>query len=498
MNWRARTRRERDTSPRFGGRRVALRALTALLITSVGGLAALPVSNAAFRGVTVSPTNTFAARTSFGLMQTAPCFNHDGSSGCTAATGIKQSEHVVVSPDGKHVYTASLLGDAVAAFSRDGTTGALTQLAAPNQCVSNGAVTGCTTVTGLDGVYDVAVSPDGKHVYATGYWSDTLAMFSRDATTGVLTQLAAPNKCLSRTAMTGCTIATAINGVDGVAVSPDGAHVYVASYDDSTLAVFARNSTTGVLTQLSGAAGCITDISVPITGCATARGMLNPYFMQVTPDGTSVYVAANGSHSVPVFQRDTTTGALTQPAAPNACVYNTGSPAIAGCTAAVGLSGAYNVRVAPNSGSVYVVGYNGNTVAAFSRNTTTGVLTQLASPNACLYNTGGTAPAGCTSARGLAAPTGMAFSPDGRWAFVSAYTSGAVVVLRHDNTTGVLSQLSGTDGCIAVAVTGCTTGQALQQGLNITTSPDGRDVYSVGGNGSGQGAGYLAVLNFTH
>jgi 6-phosphogluconolactonase (cycloisomerase 2 family) len=472
--------------------------LTALLIAGVSGLAGLPVSHAGFRGVTASPANTFAARASFGLMQTAPCFNHDGSSGCTAATGIKQSEHVVVSPDGKHVYTASLLGDAVAAFSRNATTGALTQLAAPNQCVTNGSVAGCTSVTGLDGVYDIAVSPDGNHVYATGYWSDTLAMFSRDATTGVLTQLAAPNKCLSRTVVTGCTTATAINGVDGVAVSPDGEHVYVTSYDDSTLAVFSRNSTTGALTQLAGSAGCITDTSAPINGCATARGLVNPYFLQVTPDGTSLYVAANGSHSVPVFQRDTTTGALTQPAAPNACIYNIGSPAITGCTPVVGLSGAYHVRVAPNSGSVYVVGYNGNTVAAFTRNTSTGVLTQLASPNACLYNSGGTAPAGCSSARGLAAPTGLAFSPDGRWAFVSAYTSGAVVVLRHDNATGVLSQLSGTDGCIAVAIAGCTTGQAVQQGLNVTTSPDGRDVYSVGGNGSGQGAGYLAVLNFTH
>ena len=498
MNWRVRTRWERDTSPRLGGRTVALRVLTALLVAGVTGLAALPVSNAGFSGVTVSPTNTFAARASFGLMQTAPCLNHDGSSGCTAATGIKQSEHVVVSPDGKHVYTASLLGDAVAVFSRNATTGALTQLAAPNQCVSNGSVTGCTTATGLDGVYDVAVSPDGNHVYATGYWSDTLAMFSRNATTGVLTQLAAPNKCVSRAAVTGCTTVTGLNGADGVAVSPDGAHVYVASYDDSSLAVFARDATTGALTQLAGAAGCITDTSAPITGCATARGLLNPFFLQVTPDGTSVYVAANGSSSVPVFQRDPTTGALTQPAAPNACVYNSGSAAITGCTAAVGLSGAYNVRVAPNSASVYVVGYNGNTVAAFSRNTSTGVLTQLASPNACLYNAGGTAPAGCSSARGLAAPTGLAFSPDGRWAFVSAYTSGAVVVLRHDNTTGVLSQLSGTDGCIAVSITGCTTGQAVQQGLNVTTSPDGRDVYSVGGNGSGQGAGYLAVLNFTH
>src|SRR5262245_58540147 len=47
------------------------------------------------------------------------------------------------------------------------------------------------------------------------------------------------------------------NGVDDlnaldvprwVAISPDGAHVYVASEDDSAVSVFARNAATGALT----------------------------------------------------------------------------------------------------------------------------------------------------------------------------------------------------------------------------------------------------------
>lgn len=460
----------------------------------------LPSASAVFTAKTTG-SGTFTARTVFGLTQTAPCFTHDASGGCGSAVAIRQTENMSISPDGKHLYAAAHTDDAVAQYARNLTTGALTALAAPNQCVSNAATTGCTTAAGLDRAYDVVVSPDGNHVYAAGYASDAVAAFSRDATTGALTQLAAPNRCVSNAAITGCTTGRALDGADGVAISPDGAFVYVAAYTSSAVTVFSRNSTTGVLTQLAGTAGCIADTSSTVTGCTAAVGLKNPYFLQVSPDGRSVYAAANGSSAVPVLQRNTTTGVLTQAAAPNACVYNTGSTAITGCTAAVGLSGVYNVRVSPDNSSVYALGYDGDTIAALSRNTTTGVLTQLAGPNACLYLTGGTAPAGCTAARAIDAPTGLSFTPDGRHLFVSAYTSGAVAVFRR-GTTGVLTQLTGTNGCFAVSVTGCATGKGVQLGLSVLVSPDGRDVYVGGGQPQGTGqnppTGNLAVLNWTH
>lgn len=42
-------------------------------------------------------------------------------------------------------------------------------------------------VKGLDGVWSVTLSPDGKNVYTAGYRDDSVAVFSRDATTGKLT-----------------------------------------------------------------------------------------------------------------------------------------------------------------------------------------------------------------------------------------------------------------------------------------------------------------------
>ncbi|MFI7601492.1 lactonase family protein [Actinoplanes sp. NPDC049681] len=477
------------------------RAGAALLaVLCLGGFALMPATSAAFTATTTGPASSFGARATFGLTQTAPCFSDSGAGGCPMASGVAQTAGVVISPDGKHVYTSSVYSTAVSEFSRNATTGALTQLASPNACVSNkttGIPAGCNSLAGvLNGNYDLAISPDGKNVYSVAYSGHTIGAFSRNATTGVLTALASPNKCLYDVSVssppTGCTSARQIRGADGIAVSPDGAYVYVASFLSNSLAVFARNATTGVLTQMSGTSGCYTDGGAP--GCTTAAGMANPFYVRTSPDGASVYVASNGSNAVSIFQRNMTTGVLTQPAGPNSCVYNNGSPVVAGCTAVQGLKGAYYVAVAPDGATVYASGNGSSSVAAFKRNPTTGVLTQLASPNACLYNGTGTAIPGCTAAQAIAGPTGIAFSPDGLFAFVNG--SDGVAVFRHDSSTGVLTQLAGTSGCIAMSSTiGCTTGIGLRSPITLAVSPDGRDVYVAAGTSS---TGTVTTLNFTH
>jgi DNA-binding beta-propeller fold protein YncE len=35
----------------------------------------------------------------------------------------------------------------------------------------------------------VSVSPDGKNVYAASFWSSAISIFARDPTTGAITQL---------------------------------------------------------------------------------------------------------------------------------------------------------------------------------------------------------------------------------------------------------------------------------------------------------------------
>ena len=102
-----------------------------------------------------------------------------------------------MSPDGDNVYVASLSSDAVAAFSRDHTTGALTQLAGTVGCVSETGNGGsCADGQALDRPRSVAVSPDGRNVYVAAETSDAVAAFSRDQTTGRLAQLAGTASCV--------------------------------------------------------------------------------------------------------------------------------------------------------------------------------------------------------------------------------------------------------------------------------------------------------------
>ena len=158
------------------------------------------------------------------LTDLAACVKVPGSNApCTPGVGLDEAQAVTVSPDGKHVYVASSGGaGAVAAFARNQTTGALTQ--GPPACVSE-AGAHCVDSVGLDGADAVTVSPDGKHVYATSSGSDAVAAFARNQTTGALTQLTGLDACVSETGTGGaCTDGVGLAGARGVTVSPDGKH----------------------------------------------------------------------------------------------------------------------------------------------------------------------------------------------------------------------------------------------------------------------------------
>jgi hypothetical protein len=93
------------------------------------------------------------------------------ATGCTDISGttnaLDQSRSVVVSADGTSVYTTSSGRDATTHFTRDPATGALSFAG----CITAGdtPATGCTdlsaTTNGLDSIFSVAVSADGRSVY---------------------------------------------------------------------------------------------------------------------------------------------------------------------------------------------------------------------------------------------------------------------------------------------------------------------------------------------
>ena len=106
-------------------------------------------------------------------------------------------------------------------------------------------------------------------------------------------------------------------------LAPDGKSVYVASGYDDAVARFNRNTTTGAIAQPAGAAGCVSQTGAG--PCADGHGLVGPVSVVVAPDGKSVYVASHSSHAVARLNRNPTTGAIAQPAGAAGCVSQTGA-----------------------------------------------------------------------------------------------------------------------------------------------------------------------------
>jgi 6-phosphogluconolactonase (cycloisomerase 2 family) len=236
----------------------------------------------------------------------AGCVSEDGTGGtCANRNCLIDASSVAESPYSRKVYVASYVSNAVAVFSRNTTTGELTQLGGLAGCVSEDGTGGtCANGNGLIGASSVAVSPNSRHVYVASNVSNAVAVFSRNTTTGELTQLGGIAGCVSEDGTGGaCADSTGLAGANSVAVSPDSRQVYVASNISDAVAVFSRNLTTGELTQLSGLAGCVSEDGTG-GGCTDGKGLDSAFAVVVSPDGKHIYVGSSDINAVTVFHRD--------------------------------------------------------------------------------------------------------------------------------------------------------------------------------------------------
>jgi DNA-binding beta-propeller fold protein YncE len=397
------------------------------------------------------------------------------ASGCAKARALKGpgafmgSEAIDVSPDGRNVYVASSRSDAIAVFARNPKSGSLAQLKGKAGCVSAQGKAGCTVVAAFDAPNSVAVSPDGRNVYATARDSSTLLSFHRNPKTGALRPIPGATCIAGALLPDFCAIANGLIGPDVVAVSPDGRNVYVGAFFGSAVVSFSRDPGSGALTQLAGTAGCIAEATA---GCATGTVLKSIEGLAVSGDGTSVYAAAAASNGIAVLSRDASTGALTQASGEAGCIAD--SVAL-GCAAGRELGGPNAVAVAPGSANVYITSFLSNSVTAFDRNAASGALVQKEATNACLVFLRS---AGCSFGRAMLAPEGIAVAPDGRNVYVASIESGAIDVLAR-NGKGAVRQLPGAAGCLAAKkVPGCTPARATGGVSSVVVSPDGRNVYA--------------------
>jgi DNA-binding beta-propeller fold protein YncE len=450
------------------------RRYPALAVASLAVAAALLAPPAAVQAKVVSPGTLVQLQGTKGCLVGGP----KAAKGCARARALEGpgpfmgSRAIGVSPDGKNVYVASSSSDAITVFHRNQKTGVLNQLSGAAGCVAVGGADGCGTAIGLAGPNSVAISADGRNVYATARDSGSVAVFRRSRKTGALRQLPGPEGCITGLPQPTpvCAGGRALVGPDVVVISPDGNNVYVGSFFGNAVAGFARNPATGGLTQLSGTAGCVAEGGA--SGCAPGISLGAPEGMAVSANGASVYVATALSNAVLTLNRDPSTGALTQATNGSGCIVD--AP-LTGCTPGVQLSGANAVAVSPRQGTVYATSLFSNSVTSFSP-VAAGGLSQLPGTSACLVYLRAV---GCSFGRALVAPEGIAVSPDGKSVYTAAFVSGAIDVLNRNPETGAVFQKPGRPGCLAPkSVPGCSPGRALKGASSIVVSPDGRYVYS--------------------
>ena len=389
---------------------------------------------------------------------------------------------IALSPDGKNVYVASSKSDAIATFRRDARGGTLTQLKGAAGCIAVKGASGCATAIGLDGPNSVAVSPDGRNVYATSRGSNSITVFHRNQSSGALSQLPASAGCISGLPVPVCAAGRALLGPDVIVISPSGSNVYVGSFFGNAVAVFDRDRASGALTQPGDAGGCIAEAT---SGCAVGIALGAPEGMAISGDGASLYVASALSNAVVTLARDRSTGTLTQATDGSGCIVNSpltgcatgvqlsGANAVAfnpggdvyvtslfsnsvtsftrsstggltqkkgtfgclvwlravGCSFGRALRAPEGLAVSPDGANVYAAAFANSAIAVLDRGNKSGAVNQKPGAAGCLALR---SVPGCTPARALRGVSSIALSPDGRYLYSTSFGSNAVDIFRRN------------------------------------------------------------------
>jgi 6-phosphogluconolactonase (cycloisomerase 2 family) len=158
---------------------------------------------------------------------------HVARDGIGIVTGLDGARSVIVSPDGKNVYAAGSIADAVVAFTRNA-NGQIVFLEKEQNGVGG--------VAELNNPFALAITRDGKNVYVASSLNYSVQIFARDTATGTLSA--------------GGHFVDGEGGVDGlflaesIAVSPDGRNVYVGGKGDNEIAIFSRDLNIGTLRRV--------------------------------------------------------------------------------------------------------------------------------------------------------------------------------------------------------------------------------------------------------
>lgn len=165
--------------------------------------------------------------------------------------------------DGLFAYVLS--AGNILVLTRNNTTGLITQT--PVETKASGAAS----------TAEIALSSDDLFLYTANSGANNVSMFSRNASTGVLTALTGSPLSIGAIA-------------SSIVVSADDVSVYVTNATSATVTMLIRDTSTGILT--------LADTSTIETGTS-------PYDLVIAPDDNNVYTI-NGAGSISMFSRNAT------------------------------------------------------------------------------------------------------------------------------------------------------------------------------------------------
>ncbi len=289
--------------------------------------------------------------------------------GVAGVEGLGGASDMAISDDGAYLYVAGFQEDAVAVYQRHEGTGGLTLLQVVRDGINN--------IAGLDNPSSLRLSEDQSRLYVASFGSNSIVVFNRDeqgllsfaqqiqgpvglslygmATQGAHLYVGAVSaNAVLAFVQQGNTLESiasyqngqagieGLQGVNALALSPDGRYLYAVSISDHALVVFARDTSTGALTYQQNLKG--------FSGLQQAGGVT------VSADSRFVYTAGAADNSIAIFRQD---GQLTYVSS----------------VTDIRLSGVNGLHINAGQNSLYAAAGNANALVSFERDNNTGLLT---------------------------------------------------------------------------------------------------------------------------
>ena len=214
-----------------------------------------------------------------GALGTPSIVRHEGKGSHPTRQEKPHAHSVTLAPDNRHVIVADLGVDKIFSYALNPAKASLTPAAAPFVAAVPEA-----------GPRHFKFGANGRHAYAINELANTITAYDYDATTGALTARQSASTLPAGHAATSSTAE--------IRVHPNGKFLYGSNRGHDSIAVFAIDGATGLLSPQP--------VEIVATGGKTPRNFA------LSPDGKWLVCGHQDTELVTVFRVDGATGRLTR------------------------------------------------------------------------------------------------------------------------------------------------------------------------------------------